>query len=63
MIKCVSLHNDKGVAVGEGICCNASSDLVIWTARALRRMHVVVQISKTLKEVLCLGLAYHTCLL
>jgi hypothetical protein len=29
--KCVSLHNNDGIAVGEGICHSVKSDLVVGT--------------------------------
>jgi hypothetical protein len=29
MTKCVSLHNNNGIAVGEGICHSVKSDLVV----------------------------------
>jgi hypothetical protein len=50
MTKCVSLHNEDGVAVAEGICHSVKSDLVIGTSGPLGKTHVVVQISKSMKE-------------
>jgi hypothetical protein len=40
--KCVSLHNDNGVAMAQGIYHSISSDLTIGTRRPLGNMHVVV---------------------
>jgi hypothetical protein len=47
--KCVSLHNDNGIAVGEGICHSVKSDLVVGSTGPLRNTQVAVQISKSLK--------------
>jgi hypothetical protein len=47
--KCVSLHNDDGIEVGEGICHSVKSDLVVGSNRPLGDIHVAVQISKSLK--------------
>jgi hypothetical protein len=47
--KCVSLHNNDGIVVGEGICHSAKSDLVVGSIGPLGDTHVVVQISKSLK--------------
>jgi hypothetical protein len=49
MTKCVSLHNEYGVAVGEGICHSVKSDLVVGSNGPLGDTHVVVQILKSLK--------------
>jgi hypothetical protein len=42
--KCVSLHNDNGVAAEEGICHSVSSNLTIETTRSLWDMHVSIHI-------------------
>jgi hypothetical protein len=47
--KCVSLDNDNGIAVGEGICHSVKSDLVVGSTGPLRNTQVAVQISKSLK--------------
>jgi hypothetical protein len=49
MTKCASLHNNNGIAVGEGICHSVKSDLVVESTRPLGDTHVAVQISKSLK--------------
>ena len=50
MSKQVTLHNEIGVVVAEGICCSINSKLVIWISGLLGDTHIVVQISKNLKE-------------
>jgi hypothetical protein len=47
--KCVSLHNDNGIAIGEGICHSVHFNLVVGSNGPLGDTHVVVQISKSLK--------------
>jgi hypothetical protein len=47
--KCVSLHNDGGIAMGEGICHSVKSNLVVGSTGPLGNTHVAVQISKNLK--------------
>jgi hypothetical protein len=47
--KCVSLHNENGDAVGEGIFHSVKSDLAIRNNRPFSDTHVAVQISKSLK--------------
>jgi hypothetical protein len=47
--KCVSLHNNDGNAVGEGICHSIKSDPVVGSNGPLGDTHVAVQISKSLK--------------
>jgi hypothetical protein len=49
MTKCVSLHNEYGVAVGEGICHSVKSDLVVRSNGPLGDTHVAVRILKSLK--------------
>jgi hypothetical protein len=46
----VSLHNDNGIGVEEGICHCVKSDLVVGSIGPLEDKHVVVQISKNLKS-------------
>jgi hypothetical protein len=48
--KCVSLHNEYGVAVEEGICHSVKSDLVVGSNGLLGDTHVAVQISKSLSR-------------
>jgi hypothetical protein len=40
--KCVSLHNNDGIAVGVGICHSIKSDLVVGSTGPLGDMHVAV---------------------
>jgi hypothetical protein len=47
--QCMSLHNNDGIAVGEGICHSVKSDLVVGSTGPLGDMHVAVHISKSLK--------------
>jgi hypothetical protein len=47
--KCVSLYNDNGIAVEEGICHSIKSNLIVGSTGPLGDTHVVVQISKSLK--------------
>ena len=47
--KCVSLHNNDGIAVGEGICHSVKSNLVVGSTGPLGDTHVAVQISRSLK--------------
>ena len=47
--KCVSLHNNDGIALGEGICHSVKSDLVVGSIGPLGDTHVAVQISRSLK--------------
>jgi hypothetical protein len=48
--KCVSLHNDGGIVVGEGICHSVKSNLVVGSTGPLGNTHVAIQISKSLKR-------------
>jgi hypothetical protein len=50
--KCVSLHNDNGIAVGEGICHSVKSDLVVGSTRPLGNMYLAVWILKSLNACL-----------
>jgi hypothetical protein len=47
--KCVSLHNSDGIAIGEGICHNVKSNLVVRSTGPLGDTHLAVQISRNLK--------------
>jgi hypothetical protein len=47
--KSVSLHNEIGVVMGEGICYSIKSDLIVGSTRPLGDTHFVVQILKNLK--------------
>jgi len=47
----ITLYNNIGSRVGESICYNASSDLVLGASSPLGDTHVVVHISKTHSEV------------
>jgi hypothetical protein len=48
--KCVTLHNEIGVAVAEGVCHSISSELVMKISGLLKDTYVVDLISKNLKE-------------
>jgi hypothetical protein len=50
----VSLYNDDGIVVGEGICHSVKLDLVVGSTGPLGDMHVAVQILKSLKLDECL---------
>ena len=51
MTKCVALQNDAGVVVGEGICHNVDSTLIIDSDnQPLRNDHVAVQIAESLSK-------------
>ena len=45
----MSLHNSNGIALGEGICHNVKSDLVVESTGPLGDIHVAVHISRSLK--------------
>jgi hypothetical protein len=47
--KCVYLHNDDRIAVGEGICYSIKSNLVVGSTGPLGDTQVAIQISKSLK--------------
>ena len=42
--KCVSLYNEQGRLVGEGMCCSIKSDLVVGTNDPLGDSHVAIHI-------------------
>jgi hypothetical protein len=63
--KCLSLHNDDGITVGEGICHSVKSSLLVGSTGPLGDTQVAIQISKSLKPDEFpddWGLAYHPCL-
>ena len=45
--KCVTLYNEKGVLVGEGICHSMNSNLVLGATGPLGDSHVAVFVAKT----------------
>lgn len=47
--KCVSLYNDNGIVVGEGISHRFKSDLVVKSTGPLKDTQIVAQILKRLK--------------
>jgi hypothetical protein len=47
--KCVSLYNDNGIIVEEGISHRFKSDLVVRSTGPLKDTQIAVQISKRLK--------------
>jgi hypothetical protein len=47
--KCVSLHIDDGITLGEWICDSVKSDLVVGSMGPLGNIHVAVHLSKSLK--------------
>jgi hypothetical protein len=47
--KCVSLHNDNGILVVEGICYSVKSDLVVGSIVPLGDTHVAIRISRNHK--------------